>query len=130
MHNDYPLAPQKLTITTDMLSPYAKLFSVHNKSEKLVPNLLNKSRYVVHYTTLQLYIKLGLKLTKIHRVLKFRQHPWLKPYVEHCTENQKAAKSDFEKDFWKLCVNAVYGKSMENVRRRCNYRLITDERRQ
>ena len=129
MHNDYPLAPQKLTITTDMLSPYAKLFNVHNKSEKLVPNLLNKSRYVVHYTTLQLYIKLGLKLTKIHRVLKFRQHPWLKPYVEHCTENRKAAKSDFEKDFWKLCVNAVYGKSMENVRRRCNYRLITDEKK-
>ena len=127
LHNDYPLAPEKVTVTSEMLSSYARSFDLQGQShEKLIPNLRSKSHYVLHYTNLQQYLKFGLKLTKVHRVLQFCQSPWMKPYVEHCTEKRKMAKSDIDKDFWKLCVNAVYGKSMENVRKRANFRLISD----
>ena len=124
LHNDYPLAPEKLTVTDEMLGPYARTFPDRPKpTEKLVPNLQNKTKYVLHYENLKLYLKHGLRLTKIHRVLEFRQKAWLKEYVDFCIEMRKQATTDFEKDFWKLCVNAVFGKSMENVRNRVNVRL-------
>jgi len=114
-------------VTEDMLSPYARSFpTIPKPAEKLVPNLMDKTKYVVHYTNLKLYLDLGMKLKRIHRILEFTQEAWLKPYVDHCTKMRQQSTSDFEKDFWKLCINAVFGKSMENVRNHVNVRLIHD----
>ena len=83
MHNDYPLAPEKLAIPYDMLSDYCKKIADEYRIKvgdvmKLIPNLGNKTNYVLHYRNLQLYLSLGMKLTKIHRVLKFKQSDWMK----------------------------------------------------
>ena len=110
-HNDYPLAPEKMKVTNTMMSPYQQKLidelGVSISCEKLVPNLMNKSRYVVHYRNLQLYLSLGLKLTKVHKVLQFQQSPWMAPYITKNTELRKTATNDFEKDFYKLMNNAV-----------------------
>jgi DNA polymerase type B, organellar and viral len=101
LHSMYPLAAEKLTVTDDMLSPYALSFKDRPRpTEKLVPNLRNKSHYVVHYMNLKLYQQLGLRVTATHRVLQFRQEAWLRPYVDHCMNMRKQAQSSFEKDFW------------------------------
>ena len=92
-HNDYPLAPEKLEISQNMLTKYC--FNIVNEYgikignklvNKLVPNLGNKSKYVVHYRNLQLYLSLGRKLTKTHRVLKFKQYNWLKKFIDFNTD--------------------------------------------
>ena len=131
LHNDYPLAPEKLAVSSDMLSKYCK--EIADKYEikvgdvkKLIPNLGSKTNYVVHYRNLQLYLSLGMKLTKIHRVLKFKQSDWMKKYIDFNTEKRMNAANDFEKDFFKLMINSVYGKIMENLRKRINVRLINN----
>ena len=93
LHNDYPLAPEKLVVFSDMLSNYCK--RVADKHEikvgdvkNIIPNLGNKTNYIVHYRNLQLYLSLGMKLTKIHRVLKFRQSDWMKKYIDFNTEKR------------------------------------------
>ena len=102
LHNDYPLAPEKLAVSSDMLSKYCK--EIADKYDikvgdvkKLIPNLGNKTKYVVHYINLQLYLSLGMKLTKIHRVLQFKQSDWMKGYIDFNTEKRKNATNDFEK---------------------------------
>ena len=134
LHNDYPLAPEKVKVTDNMLSNYCKkIADKYNISTglvyKLIPTLSKKEKYVLHYRNLQLYIDLGLKLTKIHRVLEFDQSPWLKQYIDYNTEKRKNAKNDFEKDFFKLMNNSVFGKTMENLRKRVDVRLVTDEKK-
>ena len=75
----------------------------------------NKTNYVVHYRNLQLYLSLGMKLTKTHRTLKFKQSDWMKKYIHFNTEKRTKAASSFEKDFFKLMIDSVYGKTMENL---------------
>ena len=131
LHNDYPLAPEKPAVSSDMLSKYCK--KIADKYEikvgdvkKLIPNLGNKTNYVVHYRNLQLYFSLGMKLTKIHRLLKFKQSGWMKKYIDFITEKRMNAANDFEKDFLKLMINSVYGNTMKNLRKRINVRLINN----
>ena len=83
--------------------------------KKLIPNLGTKTNYVLHCRNLQLYLSLGMKLTKIHRVLKLKQSDWMKKYIDFNTEKRMNFGNDFEKYFFKLMVNSVYGKAIENL---------------
>ena len=105
LHNDYPLAPKKLPVSSDMLSRYCKIIADKYEIKigdvkKLIPCLSNKTNYVVHYRNLQLYLSLEMKLTKIHRVLKFKQSDRMKKYIEFNTEKRINAANDFEKYFF------------------------------
>ncbi|XP_048590202.1 uncharacterized protein LOC125573620 [Nematostella vectensis] len=133
-HSDYPLAPEKRKVSADMLSPYCQQLNeeLHLGGAlvpKLVPNLQYKSRYILHYRNLKMYLNLGTKLTKIHRVLGFTQNTWLKEYIDFNTEKRKQAVNDFEKDFFKLMNNAVFGKTVENLRKRVNVKLVTEKKK-
>ena len=104
MHSDYPVAPEKLEIGHDMLSNYCS--NIANKQEikiggvnKLVPNLGNKNKYVLHYRNLQLYLSLGMKLVNAHRILKFKQSDWLKKYNDFDIDKRKNAANNFGKKF-------------------------------
>ena len=111
IHSDHPLAPEHLTVTRDMLSPFAqKLADEHWMSDsKLIPNLLDKKEYVVHYRNLQFYMKQGLNIGKIHQVISFTQSRWLKPWIDLCTSQRQNAKADFETNLAKLQANSTYG---------------------
>ena len=120
IHSDYPLAPEYLTVTRDMLSPFREnlIGQVWRPSKNLIPNLY-KSHYVTHYRNLQFYVKQGLTVTKIHSVLSLTQSRWLKPWIQLCTTQRQNTKSEFESDLAKLQANATFGN-------RVNIRLIAD----
>ena len=114
LHNDYPLAPERLKI---------------GGVEKLIPNLWNKSKYIIHHKTLKLYESLGLKIMRIHRGIKFEESAWLKPYITLNTDLRTNAKNGFENDFFRLMNNSVFGKTMENIRNRVDIILVNDRRK-
>ena len=134
LHNDYPLAAKKMKVTKEMLSPYCKniqeQFGISiGQVAKLIPTLSSKKNYVLHYRNLQLYLSLGLKLKKVYRVLEFDQSPWLAQYINFNTQKRMNAKNAFEKDFFKLLNNSVFGKIMENIRKCVDVRLVTDQKK-
>ena len=134
LHNDYPLAAEKIKVTKEMLSPHCKniqeQFGISiGQVAKLIPTLSSKKNYVLHYRNLQLYLSLGLKLKKVHRVLEFDQSPWLAQYINFNTQKRMNAKNAFEKDFFKLMNNSVYGKTCGNLRKRVDVRLVTDQKK-
>ena len=134
LHNDYLLAPEKMSVSKDMLSDYC--LSIAEKYDvkvgdvaKRIPNLRDKSCYVLHYRALQLYESLGMVVGKINRVMKFKQSDWLKSFVMFNTAKRMNAANEFEKSFFKLIINSVYGKTMENVRKRVNVKLINNKKK-
>ena len=132
-HNYYPLAPEKIEISLDMLSKYcsdiANQYGIKvGGFKKLVPNLRDKVKYMVHYRNLQLHLKLGMNLIKVHRILKFKESDGLKEYIEFNIEKRKEAKDQFSKNLFKLLVNCIYGKCMENVRKRISVKLINNSK--
>ena len=101
----------------------------NDKCNKLVCNLRNKKQYVVHIKSLKQALNHGLKFKKVHRVIEFNQEAWLKPYIETNTELRKLAKTDFEKDLFKLMNNSVFGKTMENIRKHRDIKLVTTDKK-
>ena len=112
LHNDYPLCPERVICK--------------NNVEKLIPNLRDKKKYVLHYKNLIQCLRLGMKLTRIHRGIKFIESEWLKPYIDMNTKLRAQAKNNFEKDFFKLMNNSVFGKTMENIRNRVDVKLVNN----
>ena len=92
---------------------------------KLVPRLGNKSKFLLHYRNFQLYLPLEMKLVSVHKVLKFKQSDWLKKYIDF-NRQEKKCNNSFEKDLFKLMNNSNFGKSMENLRKRINVRLVNN----
>ena len=135
LHNkfkDYPLCPEIKNIPEDMLSEYQKYLNdklniKYNENDKiLILDLLPKKNYKVYYKNLEYYLKLGLKVTKVHKILTFDEKPFLKEYIDLNTDLRKQSKSDLEKDLFKLMNNAIFGKSMENVLNRSNIKLVNN----
>ena len=112
-HNEYTLVPERLRV---------------NKVDKLIPNLNNKEKYVIHHKNLKQYLDLGLKLIKIYRGVKFNEKDWLEDYIQLNTDLRTKGTTEFEKDFFKLMNNSVFGKTMENIRNRIDVRLVTNEK--
>ena len=102
LHSDLPFLHKRIKI---------------DKCKKLVCNLCNKTKYVVHLKSLKQTLNHGLKLKKVHRIIESNQEAWLKPYIDMNTEIRKVAKNDFKKDFLKLMNNSVFGKTRENIRK-------------
>ena len=128
-HNSYPLAPEKKVVKKESMSEYQKnlikeLDLKLPNSNKLLLTLEDKKDYVVHYKNLQFYLKQGLKLKRVKRVLEFEQECWMEPYIRMNTEFRKQAKNDFEKNFYKLMNNSVFGKTMENLRNRVVIKIV------
>ena len=113
LHNDYPLAPEHLMM---------------NGVEKLIPNLYNKKKYVIHYEALKTCVRYGLKITKIHRGIVFHESLWMKSYIDKNTQLRMESETKFESDFFKLMNNSVFGKTIENIRKRTDIKLVTTER--
>ena len=128
-HSDYPLAPTKEVVSKMWLSELQldmlKKMNISDKvgtTPKLIQNFFPKKNYTVHYLTLQLYVKLGLKIEKVNRVLQFRQEKFIAPYVQLNTELRKKATTKFEQDFFKQIIISAFGKFCESKRNR----LIVD----
>ena len=114
LHSDLPFLSERMEV---------------NKCKKLVCNLFNKKKYVAHINTLKQALNHGLKLKKIHRVIEFNQEACLKPYIDMNIELKKDAKNDFEKDLFKLMNNSVFGKTMENIRKHRDIKLVTTDKK-
>ena len=110
LHNDYPFCPESL--------------ECKNGVKKLIPNLWDKTKYVSHYKNIIQCLKAGMKLKKIHEGITFVESEWIKPYIELNTNLRAKAKNNFEKDFFKLMNNSLFGKTMENIRNRVDVKLV------
>ena len=98
-----------------------------NVVEKLVLNLRDKKNYVIHIQALNQALQHVLRLDRIHQAMEFNQSPWSKTYIDFNTQLRTAATNDFEKDFFKLMNNSVFGKTMENIRKHGNIKLVMTE---
>ena len=133
---DFPLAPLSGEVTMDMFSEFMKEFYKelrdHGQSEykpcrKLLMTQYDKENYLVHFAILKFYLQMGMILKRVHRIIKFRQKPFLKLYIDTNSQKRADSKNAFEKDYYKYKNNSLFGKTMEDVRKRMNYKLVNDE---
>ena len=122
-HNDYPLCPEHTLVNYEMLSNYCKdivdKFNIKvGGLRKLIPNLYDKVKYIVHYKNLKYYLKLGIETIKIHRILSFKQNKWLKVFTDFNTKKRRLSNDELNKNLYKLFNNCIYGKSIENPRKK------------
>ena len=132
-HSDYSLAPEKVKIKRKWLSQYC--LEIQNEYNiktgiinKLTPKVMPKNNHVVYYRNLQYYLSKGLILKKVHRILEFKQSAWMKAYIDFNTQKRKEATNEAGKNHFKLLNNAVYGKTIENMRKRAKLRIIKKEK--
>ena len=134
-HNDYPLAPERMRVKDEWLSD--KLINIRSQyniprgdgTSKLIPNLMNKKCYVIHYRNLRFYLEHGMKLTKVHNAIRFTQKAWLQSYIEMNQKLRAEATTTFDTDFYKLMNNAVFGKTCENQKKRTNICIVQDKQK-
>ena len=131
---DFPLAPETADITHDMFSDFMKVFhntlnpnQTYKPSRKLLLTHYDRQHYIVHFVILKFYLEMGMTLNKVHHIVKYKQKAWLKEYIDFNSEQRAVSRNDFDKAFYKLKNNALFGKTMEDVRKRINYKLVTDE---
>ncbi|XP_039284341.1 uncharacterized protein LOC120351379 isoform X1 [Nilaparvata lugens] len=147
LHNSFPLAPLKDQPPYNLFSPYQTDNTVALRREaaarrpspdtaasatassRLLATLYNRKRYVLHYRNLKLYLSLGMKLTAVHRVIAFHQSYWLKPFIDLNAQLRKEAKNSFERTLFKFLSNSLFGKLMENNRKRIDFKLITCQKK-
>ena len=122
----FPFRPENKSISKDDFGPYMKSIMPKNyvSHKKLICDWTDKRNYLIHYRMLKFYIRHGMKIKEVHRVISFKQNKWLEKYIDFNTQKRNQAVNDFEKDFYKLLNNAFYDKTMENVRNRCKIEII------
>ena len=123
---NFPFCPYQTKADADLFSAYMNNVNQPNykPTSKLICDVTNKSKYMIHYRMFKFYLNQGMKVTKIHTIYRFKQSPWLAKYIDHNTQKRTVAKTNFEKDLYKLMNNAFFGKTMENVRDRTNLEFI------
>lgn len=133
--SEFPLAPEQMSVSTDMWSCYMEKMANIQKlpkktgASKLIPTLFNKDGYVLHYLALQLYVKLGVKIKSIQKVLAFKQEKWMKDFIRLNGQLRKEAKSEFDQDLYKLMTNSVYGKCLQNPCNKMDYRIVNSKKK-
>jgi hypothetical protein len=125
--NNYPPCPENISIEKDDLNQWQQENYKKSNIKKLCLTFKDKKEYVVNYRYLKLVLSLGVELKKVHRVLEYTQKDFLKDYIMLNNDLRKASTNEFEKDFRKLMNNSIFGKFLENVRNRINFRLINTE---
>ena len=130
LHSNLPLAPENIAITTNMLSATQKKMcggKLPPGNHKLTPHFYERKNYILHAENLKYYKEMGLEIKKVHRVVYFTQSAWLKPWIDFNTSKRAVAKSDFEKNYYKLMNNATFGKTMQDVRGRTKVYFCTSK---
>ena len=133
-HSDYPLAPERICVKDEWLSEkQLNIKAQYNLprgdfTAKLIPNLMDKKEYVVDYRNLKFYLEHGLQLLKVHSAIRYRQSKWMEPYIALNQAKRAASKTEFEKDFFKLMNNSVFGKTCENQKKRTSIYLVNNKK--
>ena len=134
-HNEFPLCPEKRVVTEAELSPFQlglmkkMKFKPDLKSEKLLPTLYDKNRYVTHFANLKYCLQKGLVLKKVYKVLQFDQKDWMSGYVRDVAELRRQTDNPIERNFYKFFINSLFGKSIQNLRKQMNLKVVADKKR-
>ncbi len=128
-HNSFPLAPETVNISWSDLSIYSRNCkeamgqATRHSAKKLTATFNPRKKYLVHGENLKYYLRKGLRLDKIHRIIKFKQSRFIQPFIEKCTRMRSQAATKAEQDLWKLICNSLYGKFIESGEKRMDCRF-------